>query len=90
MPTALFWCPTAGDYILETKPKEISEAQRLNYEQVSSTASLQSGVIIVVLKHAFLLVCMEQRAARVLAKCGDFGMNTHTHTIDVFCQSEMF
>lgn len=26
---------SAGDYILETKPKEISEAQRLNYEQVS-------------------------------------------------------
>lgn len=25
---------SAGDYILETKPKEISEAQRLNYEQV--------------------------------------------------------
>ena len=27
-------CHSAGDYILETKPKEISEAQRLNYEQV--------------------------------------------------------
>lgn len=25
---------SVGDYILETKPKEISEAQRLNYEQV--------------------------------------------------------
>lgn len=32
----LSFCPSAGDYILETKPKEISEAQRLNYEQVNS------------------------------------------------------
>lgn len=27
--------PSAGDYILDSKPKEISEAQRLNYEQVN-------------------------------------------------------
>lgn len=33
-PTSLSLCHSAGDYILETKPKEISEAQRLNYEQV--------------------------------------------------------
>jgi len=31
---------TTGDYILEAKPKEISEAQRLNYEQVTETAVL--------------------------------------------------
>ncbi|XP_029702109.1 ubiquitin carboxyl-terminal hydrolase MINDY-2 isoform X2 [Takifugu rubripes] len=38
-----------GDYILETKPKEISEAQRLNYEQNMSDAmavlhKLQTGL----------------------------------------------
>lgn len=35
VPTPLSPCLPAGDYILETKPKEISEVQRLNYEQVS-------------------------------------------------------
>uniref|UniRef100_A0A3B3YQW2 Ubiquitin carboxyl-terminal hydrolase n=1 Tax=Poecilia mexicana TaxID=48701 RepID=A0A3B3YQW2_9TELE len=39
----------AGDYILETKPKEISEVQRLNYEQNMSDAmavlhKLQTGL----------------------------------------------
>lgn len=29
-----FFFSTSGDYILDAKPKEISEAQRLNYEQV--------------------------------------------------------
>lgn len=32
-----------GDYILETKPKEISEAQRLNYEQVKPTCNYHCG-----------------------------------------------
>lgn len=32
-----FFSPPTGDYILDAKPKEISEAQRLNYEQVRST-----------------------------------------------------
>lgn len=41
--TALFLCHAAGDYILETKPKEISEAQRLNYEQVRPASWLQNG-----------------------------------------------
>lgn len=31
---------TTGDYILDAKPKEISEAQRLNYEQVRSSVAL--------------------------------------------------
>lgn len=43
--TALCPCHTAGDYILETKPKEISEAQRLNYEQVTLAYSLQIIII---------------------------------------------
>lgn len=38
-------CHFAGDYILETKPKEISEAQRLNYEQVGNASSRLAAII---------------------------------------------
>lgn len=41
---------SSGDYILETKPKEISEAQRLNYEQVRPDSYLSRRV--------FLLMCV--------------------------------
>lgn len=46
-PASLLFCPSAGDYILETKPKEISEAQRLNYEQVkTATYYYLTGVCV--------------------------------------------
>ncbi|KAJ4947591.1 hypothetical protein JOQ06_009626 [Pogonophryne albipinna] len=39
-----------GDYILETKPKEISEAQRLNYEQVCGCIHNMSDAMAVLHK----------------------------------------
>lgn len=47
LPSPSSLCHFAGDYILETKPKEISEAQRLNYEQVRPALSLRDFIIFI-------------------------------------------
>lgn len=47
LPSPSSRCHFAGDYILETKPKEISEAQRLNYEQVRPALSLRDFIIFI-------------------------------------------
>lgn len=55
---SLSFCPSVGDYILETKPKEITEAQRLNYEQVRPVQLMQNTGILLN-RHVFLLTCVQ-------------------------------